>query len=158
MSAPTLVLGVGNAYRRDDGAGVLVARGLRAAGLPGVIVREESGEGTSLLEAWQGADEVYLVDAVRSGAPPGTLTRFEVPGEVVPERFFHYSTHAFSVAEAIELGRELGLLPGRLVVLGIEGGEFGQGEELTGAVREAVERLTRELGAELAHTRSIAHA
>jgi hydrogenase maturation protease len=160
MTSPTLVLGVGNAFRRDDAAGVLVARGLRAAGLSGVTVREESGEGTSLLEAWEGADEVFVVDAVRSGAPPGTITRFEVPGDTVPVRYFHYSTHAFSVAEAIELGRELGLLPRRLVVVGIEGGEFGAGEDPTPAVRAAVDRLTRELTTELGfiHDGSEAHA
>lgn len=156
MNAPTLVIGVGNAYRRDDGVGLAVARRLKAAALPGVDVIEESGEGAALLESWREAEQVVLVDAVFSGAAPGTIYRFEVPGDTMPSRFFHYSTHAFSVAEAIELARALDLLPGRMVVFGIEGAEFGSGEELSPAVRgaadEVLRRLEAELGRESAHS------
>jgi hydrogenase maturation protease len=155
VNAPALVIGVGNAYRRDDGAGVMVARGLRAAGLPGVEIIERSGEGAALLESWREADLVILIDAVRSGAAPGTIHRLEIPGDTLPSGFFHYSTHAFSVAEAVELGRALGLLPASMVVFGIEGAEFGAGEGLSPAVREAVSEVARRITAELATAHSL---
>ena len=40
---------------------------------------------------------------VQSGAAPGTIHRLDATETPVPSRFFHYSTHAFSVAQAVEL-------------------------------------------------------
>ncbi len=147
----SMVIGVGNSYRRDDGAGVRVARAVGAAQLPGVSAIEASGEGAALLEAWSGAADVVVIDAVHSGAAPGTVVRFTLPGDEIPTGYFHYSTHAFSVAEAVALGRELDLLPARLTVIGIEGEDFGSGEGLSAEVEAAVARVVGELLREL-HT------
>src|ERR1035437_8359703 len=89
-----VVIGVGNEYRSDDGAGIAVARRLRALFPTGVTILEESGEGTALMEAWQGAAWVMLVDAVRSGASPGTIHHLDARAAPLPMGFFHYSTHA----------------------------------------------------------------
>src|ERR1035438_6419832 len=116
-----VIIGVGNEYRSDNRAGIAVARRLRALFPTGVTILEESGEGTALMEAWQGAAWVMLVDAVRSGASPGTIHRLDARATSVPTGFFHYSTHAFSVAEAVELARSLDQLPPHLIVYGIAG-------------------------------------
>ncbi len=152
-----VIIGVGNEYRSDDGAGIAVARRLRALFPTGVTVLEESGEGAALIQAWQGAAWVMLVDAVRSGAPPGTVHRLDAWAASVPTGFFHYSTHALSVAEAVELARSLDQLPPHLVVYGMEGENFGAGLELSPAVEQAVEavveRLAEEIRAALSSTR-----
>ncbi len=152
---PILVLGLGNAYRGDDGVGRVVARRLREAEPPGVAVRELSGEGASLMEAWQGAEAVILVDAVQSGDVAGTIHRFDAHEQGIPLRFFHYSTHAFSVAEAVELARVLGRLPPRLLLFGIEGKNFADGEKLStevaAVVDDLLDRVLREIRAMLAN-------
>ena len=137
----TLVIGLGNEFRGDDGVGRVVARRLREAAMPGVTVREESGEGAALMDAWKDAAAVILVDAVQSGAAPGTIHRLDATRTPVPSRFFHYSTHAFSVAEAVELARALGQLPPRLILYGIEGRDFTAGERLSREVAAAVDEL-----------------
>ena len=144
-----VVIGVGNEYRGDDGAGVAVARRLRAQFPSGVTILEESGEGASLIQAWQGATWVILVDAVCSGAPPGTIHRLDARGAPVPTGFFHYSTHSFSVAEAVELARSLGQLPPHLIVYGIEGENFGAGVGLSIAVEQAVEAVVERAAKEV---------
>jgi len=144
-----LVLGVGNEYRGDDGAGIAVARRLRERFLAKVTVLEESGEGAALMDSWRGADWVMLVDAVRSGARPGTIHRLDACAAPVPMGFFHYSTHAFSVAEAIELARSLGQLPPCLIVYGIEGENFTGGDGLSPAVEKAVETVVERAAKEL---------
>lgn len=144
-----LLIGVGNEYRRDDGAGIDVARSVRKAALSGVRTLEASGEGASLLESMKDAGRVILVDAVFSGGEPGTIHRFEVPRDTIPADFFHYSTHAFSVAEAIALGRALDLLPARLTLFGIEGEDFGSGEGLSAPARRAADEVARTIVAEL---------
>src|ERR1043166_9195305 len=119
-SRPVLVIGIGNAYRNDDGVGLVVARELRSRLKDTARVIEESGEGASLMEVWRGADNVILADAVSSGASPGTIHRLDAGRERIPTSFFHYSTHAFSIAEAVELARALGRLPARTIIYGIE--------------------------------------
>jgi hydrogenase maturation protease len=63
----TLVIGIGtgigNADRGDDAAGLAVARLVRAAAPAGVTVLELDGDQLELLDARDGAAEVYLVDA-----------------------------------------------------------------------------------------------
>jgi hydrogenase maturation protease len=144
-----VIIGVGNEYRSDDGAGIAVARRLRPLFPAGVTTLEESGEGAALIEAWQGATWVMLVDAVRSGASPGTIHRLDARAAPMPTGFFHYSTHAFSVAEAIELARSLDQLPAHLVVYGIEGANFSAGIELSPAVEQAVEAVVERLAQEV---------
>lgn len=141
-SAPdTLVIGVGNPYRRDDAVGLVLARRLKD-GLPGnVAVIEESGEGAALMEAWRGAAAVVIIDAARSGLAPGTVHRFDAHAGAIPTRLFHYSTHAFSVAEAVEMARALDQLPPRLVVYGVEGRDFSAGEGLSPEVAAASDEL-----------------
>ena len=150
-AAPNIVvIGVGNEYRSDDGVGMVVARRLQERFPTEIRVVKESGEGASLIDAWEGATWVLLLDAVHSGAPPGTIHRFDARGATVPIRFFHYSSHAFSVAEAIELARSLDQLPPYLIVYGIEGANFAVGVGLSDAVQEAaqvvVERAAEEVG------------
>ena len=144
-----VIIGVGNEYRSDDGAGIAVARRLRVLFPTGVKIVEESGEGAALIEAWQGAAWVIVVDAVRSGAPPGTIHRLDALTAPVPAGFFHYSTHAFSVAEAIELARSLNELPPHLIVYGIEGENSVAGMGLTSSVEQAVEAVVERVADEV---------
>jgi hydrogenase maturation protease len=141
------IIGVGNVDRRDDGAGLIAVRRLRMLTLPASIaVIEQTGEGAALIESWRGFDSVILIDAVRAGGAPGRIHRLDVSAGSLPSDFFHYSTHAFGVAEAIELARILGDLP---AVLGIEGADFRPGCVLTTEVEAAVTVLVREVGSRL---------
>ncbi len=145
MKQKILIIGVGNLYRRDDAVGLIIARRLKEKNLKNLTVLEASGEGTALMEAWQGAELVILIDAVHSGAEPGTIYRLEAHAQPIPTKFFHYSTHAFSVAEAIELARTLGQLPPKLIVYGIEGKDFEAGEGLSPEVEKAAQAVLERL-------------
>jgi hydrogenase maturation protease len=133
-----VVVGVGNSYRGDDGAGLAVAERVRGR-VEGVEVVTCEQEASRVIDAIEGRDAAVLVDASSSGAAPGTIHRFDASIEPVPARSFRSSTHAFGVGEAIELARALGKLPGTVVVYGIEGEEFSAGEGLSAAVAAAVE-------------------
>ncbi len=141
----TVVIGVGNLLRGDDGAGVVVAERLRERVPPGVEVVACSEEPSRLMDAWEGADDVVLVDTVSSGAPPGTLHSFDADEVAVPARTFRSSTHAIGIADTIELARALGRLPRRVRIYGIEAGGFEAGAELTPAVESAVAVLVQDL-------------
>ena len=143
------LIGVGNRFRRDDGAGLEVAARLHAAHPPGIRILEEEGEPASLIERFALMKEVIIVDAVSAGGKPGDLHRFDATHEPLPAKIFRPSTHALGVADAVELARELGRLPHRLAVYGIEGGNFEAGEGLSPAVEARVSALVAELRSEL---------
>jgi len=146
-----VVIGIGNALRGDDGAGLLVVCRLREAARNIPCVSMEEGGGGALMAAWEGADTAIVVDAAFSGEePPGTIHRFDAANEPVPAyRGFRGSSHAMGAAEEIELARALGRLPRRLIVYGIEGGRFGIGEEMSEAVREAAEKVAGRIMGDL---------
>jgi hydrogenase maturation protease len=135
-SEQVLIIGCGNPFRGDDAAGILVARRLREQGIPAI---EQTGETFALLDAWQGNEDVVLADAVVTGAPRGTVrvwdaaVSLELPFAPGP------STHGFGVGEAIQLARELGQLPRRLRIVGIEGAEFAEGRKPDAVLENAVE-------------------
>jgi len=108
-------------------------------------VRAHEGEPVGLIEEWTGAREVIVVDAVSSGAPPGTIHRLDPLAEPIPAALSQGSTHAFGLAETIELARAIDRLPRRLTVYGIEGERFAAGRELSPAVAAAVEAVEHEL-------------
>ena len=145
MSAPpaTVVIGVGNPLRGDDGIGPAVIDALRRrAGPAGPDVRLVccSGDLTELIEAWEHADSAIVIDAVASGAAPGSV-------HVVPledrswGQLAQASSHGLGVQEAAGLARQLGRLPGALVLVGVEAAQFDLGAPLSAPVRLAVEQV-----------------
>jgi hydrogenase maturation protease len=110
---------------------------------------EHNGEATALLTALQGTDRVWLIDAARSGAPPGTVRRIDCATDSVPARPTT-SSHGFGVAAAIELARALGTLPPHCILYAIEAADFTPGAALSPAVARAAQDVAERIRAELA--------
>ena len=124
----------------------MAADRLRAAGAE---VLDCADEPTRLLDLWGDLDTLVVVDAVATGALPGTLHRVDAGDGLLPRDLRLASTHAMGVADALELGRALGRAPGRVVVLGVEGARFGMGDEMTPEVAGALAGLVTAALAEL---------
>ena len=144
------LIGVGNRWRGDDGAGLLVAAAVGARRPAGVEVVEHAGEPIELIEACDGAAAVWIVDAVCSGGTPGTVYRIDAAAGPLPSALFAVSTHALGLADAIELARALGRLPAQVSVYGIEASRFEPGAPPSPPVALAAEQLADALVAELA--------
>ena len=148
-SHSTLIIGVGNRDRGDDGVGPAVAEQLTSRGISAI---EHSRDGAALIEVWEGRDRVILIDAMRSGVEPGTIRRFDASTKRLPKGAFCVSSHLFGPVEAIETARALSRLPPNLIVFGIEGGSYGFGDPLSSAVhevmRDLVDRVVEELNQE----------
>ena len=129
----------------DDAAGVLVARALRGRLPEDVELMEHEGEPTALLDAWSGKRLAIVVDAISGDGPPGTVRSLDPTASPLPEGLDGTSTHAFTLAQAIELGRALGRLPVRLLVVGIEGVHFkasdAPGQPVAAAIEPAAEAV-----------------
>ena len=149
--ASFLVIGLGNEFRGDDGCGPLVARKISQKRLAGVRLIHPMADSTGLVMEWDGAEAAFLIDCVCSGAPLGTIHRFEPLVETIPEQLSQpTSTHRFGITQVVRLAQTLGRLPQRLIVYGIEGQEFGHGTGVTGAVAEAVNEVADRIVNEMA--------
>jgi len=140
-----LVIGVGNPDRGDDAIGLVVARLVRQTRPSGVTVIEESGDGITLMELWRNAGIVIVIDAAQCDTEPGTIYRFDARLTPLPAQSFHCSTHAFDLAQAVELSRTLNQLPNRLIVYGIVGKQFELGTALDPSVDAAARQVARRV-------------
>lgn len=132
----TIVLGIGNTILRDDGVGVHAAEALqRAYGLPeGVQVLDGGTAGMELLDPLADADLLLVLDAVRSGQPPGRLVR--LAGDEVPVFFRNkLSPHQVSLCDVLAGLEFAGHGPKDLVLIGVEPEDMGLGLELTDTVQ-----------------------
>ncbi|MGF6812950.1 hydrogenase maturation protease [Paraburkholderia sp. Clong3] len=148
-----LVVGMGNPDRGDDGVGALVVRSI-AGRLPAdvsLVVR--SGDALSLIEDWAGFDALVCVDAAAPEATPGRILRIDLASEQLVREMSFASSHAFGVAEAIELARTLGLAPREMVVYAIEGVCFDRGAPVTPEVAAAVDEVAGRVVAEVERLR-----
>lgn len=155
MSTPGAVLvGIGNAYRREDGIGPALAAAVERLGRPGVSVTVCDGEPSQLLEAWAGARLAVVVDAMLCDVPvPRRIHRSvmgEAPGAVAAQDGVLASTHGLGVPEAIRLAEALDCAPARLVVFAVEAADIGFGPGLSAPVAGCLPELTRAVLAELA--------
>jgi hydrogenase maturation protease len=144
-----IVIGVGNPYRRDDGAGPAVIEGLRRRNLPQVELAECDGEPTRLLDLWAGADLAVVVDAIRADpAHPGTVYRRSL---LHPSfgRTRSTASHAVDLGDAVALAAALDLLPARMLLYAIEAGDTSAGVGLTDLVAFAVSELVAEIAEEV---------
>ena len=124
----------------DDAAGPILLDRL-AGRLPEAVTLVESvGDATHLLETWRDADLAIIVDAVVSGDVPGTIHRIDgIRG--FPAAGRSASTHLVGLAEAIDLGGAVGVLPDAMVVCGIEIDRVGPGVDLTPQIDAAVDEV-----------------
>jgi hydrogenase maturation protease len=115
-----LVLGLGNVLLRDDGVGSAAIARLRAYyDAPGDVRVLDGGTlGLALLPYLQEAEQVILVDAIRSDEAPGSLVRID--GEMVaPAVATRLSPHQIGVSDLLDGARWLDRYPSDLVLLGI---------------------------------------
>ena len=136
-----LLIGVGNPDRGDDAVGRRVAQALAGELSEDIEVLQLSGEASEVVSQLQGAEAAILVDASSSGAPAGSVQRFDAVAEPLPGELFAVSTHGVGVADAIELARALGDLPAVCVVYAIEGKCFDPGEPVSAPVAAAVPKV-----------------
>jgi hydrogenase maturation protease len=137
-----LVVGVGNDFRRDDAAGLVAARRLRDCG---ILAEEHRGDFATLMERWKDADILILIDAIAPGRTPGAVHRLNASASPLDREVFNTSTHAFGLADALELSRILGTLPRKVLVFGIEAKNLAVGVGLSPEVEANLPMLVKEV-------------
>jgi hydrogenase maturation protease len=139
------IIGIGNLFRGDDAAGLLAARRLRERLASSVEVVEAEGDGLALLDLMEGAGQVMLIDAVKSGGCSGRTLRLDLSKESRWGNLAPCSTHAMGIAEAIDLARTLGRLPKQVILYGIEIDSVESGAALSESVRGGLDIVVEQV-------------
>jgi hydrogenase maturation protease len=146
-----LVLGLGNPLCGDDGAGIAaVARLLARWSAPeGTLVLDGGTLGLSLLPYLQQARHAILVDAVRTGDPPGTIFRLR-GDDVARAAAGKLSPHQVGVADLLDSLQLVGGGPEELVLVGIAPAridlELGCSPAVEARIDDLVEAVIQEAG------------
>ena len=138
-SCATLIIGLGNPLRGDDGVGVRVAQILGNRTLPDdVEVLDGGTQGLGIVNLMEGRQRVILVDAAEMGRSPGEFVRFELSevhllgdgvetastprgvGTALTPRDAHLSVHAAGLRDALALAQALQMLPPEIIIFGVQ--------------------------------------
>jgi hydrogenase maturation protease len=143
----TVVVCLGNQYLGDDGLGLAVARELGRRGLgEGVLVRAHQTFDLWLLSQYSGASQLIIVDAVKSGSQPGTVTEHEVTPR--PDSLSSIpGLHSLEVHDLVDFASRTGMLRCPVTVIGVEPKDCDVGEGLSPDVEKSVpDVVSRVLG------------
>lgn len=137
-----LIVGVGNRYRGDDGAGCIVAEMLRGLVPSSVKIVEHDGEPLGLLSLWHHVPWCIVIDAIKEDVqttgPSGRLVLLDLTYQHLPTGFGSCSTHGYGVGEAAAMGQALGRVPPHLMIVGIVGSCFDGDAPLSESVKEGI--------------------
>ncbi|MCX6988107.1 MAG: hydrogenase maturation protease [Chlamydiae bacterium] len=136
-----LILGIGNPFRGDDGAGWAVIDALQIKTHGKVMLQKSRGDVADLIEAFQNHKKVIVIDACRSSRPSGTWSRIDALHEPLPMEATKTSTHGITISQAIVLAKALGHLPEELILYALEGSCF----DVTGLLSEQVHSAIQEV-------------
>ena len=139
---PALLLACGNSLRQDDGVGLRIAEAAEqlfpASRLRIIAAPQFTPEMAAELAA---TDLALFVDASAADEPGAIRIRPVGPCAAPAE------THGLDPPALLALAEELsGHAPARAFVLTIGAGRFDYGEDLSGAVRQAIPRAVRLVG------------
>lgn len=145
-----LVLGVGNILLQDEGVGVHAVDALQNGyDLPaGVEVIDGGTSGMDLLEIIAGRDHLIVVDAVKTGQPPGTVVRL---GSDQVRAFFRtkISPHQLGLSDVLASATLSGEQPREVSLIGMVPHSVDTGLELSALAMRRLRTLVDMTVAEL---------
>ena len=145
----SVILGVGNLLLSDEGVGVHVANELTKIDLPPEVSVVEGGtDGFRLLNVITETDRLIVIDAVKGGAEPGSIYRFDIDEVRNCPSGFKTSVHQIGILEVIDLSGLIGKTP-HATVIGIEPKSLEMGMELTPEIKSKIPRIIELIFEEL---------
>lgn len=136
----TLVLGIGNTLLTDEGVGVHVINRLARdyPNMPQVTFLDGGTLSFTLAGEVASHNRLIVVDAVRTGSPPGSVVCYQGTEMERYLRGSRKSVHEVGLADLLDMTRLTEQYPGRTALVGIEPFEIGWGEQLSPVVAQAL--------------------
>jgi hydrogenase maturation protease len=147
----TVVLGLGNLLRRDEGLGVWALQRLAERYVLPESVRLVDGGtlGLELISEVEDCERLLVLDATLTGADPGTFIRL-AGGEVPAYIGLHTSSHEIGLADMLAVLKLRGREPSEVVLLGLQPAETELGWGLSRTLEDALEGFVDAAAVEVA--------
>lgn len=146
----TLILGLGNSLRGDDGVGPAVIEWLEQQVLPpGVEVLDGGTAGLDVVSVLMGRQRAIIIDAANVGRAPGAWVRFTLEVAQLKSNDTALSLHSAGLAEALALGAALNVLPPEIILYGIQPLTVDWSPQLSDEVQAAVPEVGQAIWAEV---------
>jgi hydrogenase maturation protease len=142
ISHSTLILGLGNVLRGDDGAGPAVIEWLEQRALPAEVEAVDGGTaGLDIVSTLMGHERAIIVDAANVGRAPGEWARFTPDAARLKDNDTALSLHSAGLAEALALGAALKVLPREIIIYGVQPKSVDWRPQLSAEVQAAVTEI-----------------
>lgn len=145
----TLILGLGNSLRGDDGVGPAVIEKLRNHPdlLPNVDLIDGGTGGLETVVYLQNRHKVIIIDAADVDCPPGTWRRFTLAEAqlLMDAAQMRGTLHTVGLAEALTLAEALDIMPETLIIFGVQPEHVDWVEGLSTAVAECISDLCSQV-------------
>lgn len=148
LELKTLIAGIGDLLRSDDGFGPEVIKQLEKLRLPdNVIVRDYGISCLDLIFDLKDFDKVIFVDVIDFNGKPGEVRvvkpRVRRISEEEIAKSINISLHGIELRKIIDLAYSLNVLPRRVLVVGCKPKNLSFGLSLSKEVKEAVEKTVK---------------
>ena len=142
--SPMAVIGIGNPMMGDDGIGPRLILELESSNIDADLIDMGTG-GMQLVHLMAEYRSVILIDSAEMGLYPGESRIFS-PEEVVSFKETRaYSLHDWDLLRSIQISRDLGEAPDRILILAIQPGSLGMGEDLSPTLKEKIPHYLAEI-------------
>lgn len=139
----TAVVGIGNSLLTDDGAGIhALQRFAETNNKPHVFCIDGGTVGLALLDRLSDLDALIVLDAMKLGRRPGTVTVLTGADMDSHLRNQHGSVHEVGLSDLMDALRLSGDLPAKRALIGVEPLEMGWGTWPTPAVAASLPEAT----------------
>jgi len=146
------VIGIGNPLRKDDGVGIILLKRLqeRKKEFPKNVIFVDGGTGgINILHLFAGFDIVLIIDAVDYKEKPGQSKVFTVDEIQSQKTQIRWSTHEADFLTVLELSKQLGELPQKLFIFGVQQKDFSYGNQLSNELTTVFEEVYKKLVEEI---------
>jgi hydrogenase maturation protease len=149
VKTKTVVIGLGNLYMKDDGLGLRVAEELKKMNLgEAVSVQQRPEMDLAVIGELQDASKVIIVDAVKGGMKPGTISKYTLTPRK-EEIAALPGLHSMKLSDLLDIAMSSGVLTCPVVIVGVEPKDDSLGTELSSEVQSALPKVIEAVVGEL---------
>jgi hydrogenase maturation protease len=146
-----VVIGLGNELLSDEGIGVYLVKRLtkQQSKFPLVDFVDAGSAGLNLLHLIANRKKAIIIDCAKMGAEPGEMRRFTADEVQSVKKLSHFSLHEQDILQVINLSRQLGECPEKVVFFGVEPKSLKPGQELNSSLSTKIDGYISEICKEL---------